>query len=140
MINIFIAPTDTESGLTTISLGLIQALDAQGLKVGFVKPIAPGSSASERSTQLIRTVLHLDTPEPMALADVQQSVSNGMLDRTLEDAVGLHAQVAEGCDVVIIEGLVPDRSEPYTAKLNVEIAKAMGAALKEKAPARSAPI
>ena len=127
MINIFIAPTDTESGLTTISLGLIQALDAQGLKVGFVKPIAPGSSASERSTQLIRTVLHLDTPEPMALADVQQSVSNGMLDRTLEDAVGLHAQVVEGCDVVIIEGLVPDRSEPYTAKLNVEIAKAMGA-------------
>lgn len=127
MINIFIAPTDTESGLTTISLGLIQALDAQGLKVGFVKPVAPGNSANERSTRLVRSILHLDTPEPMPLDQVQQGISKGMLDRILEDCVGLHANVSEGCDVVIIEGLVPDRSEPYTAKLNVEIAKALGA-------------
>ncbi len=127
MINIFIAPTDTESGLTTISLGLIQALDAQGLKVGFVKPVAPGNSANERSTRLVRSVLHLDTPEPMPLSQIQQGVSDGMMDRILEDCVGLHAQVSEGCDVVIIEGLVPDRSEPFTAKLNVEIAKALGA-------------
>ncbi|MEK9766274.1 MAG: AAA family ATPase, partial [Thalassolituus sp.] len=127
MINIFIAPTDTESGLTTISLGLMQALDARGLKVGFVKPVAPGSAANERSTQLARTVLHLDTPDPMRLNEVQQSISNGMLDRILEDCVGLHASVASDCDVVIIEGLTPDRSEPYTAKLNAEIAKALNA-------------
>jgi len=127
MINIFIAPTDTESGLTTISLGLIQALDSQGLKVGFVKPVAPGSAASERSTQLVRSVLHLETPDPMPLHDVQQGVSDGLLDRILEDSVGLHAQVADDCDVVIVEGLVPDRNEPFTAKLNVEIAKALDA-------------
>lgn len=127
MINIFIAPTGIDSGLTTISLGLIQALDAQGLKVGFVKPIAPGLAANERSTQLARSVLHLHTPDPMQLNDVQRSVSDGMLDRILEDSVALHAQVAEGCDVVIIEGLTPDRNEPYTAKLNVEVSKALNA-------------
>ena len=60
MINIFIAPTDIESGLTTISLGLIQALDSQGLKVGFLKPVAPDYAASERSTHLVRSVLHLE--------------------------------------------------------------------------------
>ncbi|MEK9712965.1 MAG: AAA family ATPase, partial [Thalassolituus sp.] len=125
MINIFIAPTDTESGLTTISLGLMQALDARGLKVGFVKPVAPGSAANERSTQLARTVLHLDTPDPMRLNEVQQSISNGMLDRILEDCVGLHASVASDCDVVIIEGLTPDRSEAYSALLNAEGAPAV---------------
>ncbi|WP_370315522.1 phosphate acetyltransferase [Thalassolituus sp.] len=127
MINIFIAPTGVDSGLTTISLGLIQALDAQGLKVGFVKPVAPGYASNERSTFLARTVLHLNTPDPMHLNDVQQSISDGMLDRILEDAVALHAEVANDCDVVLIEGLAPDRSEPYTAKLNVEIAKALNA-------------
>ena len=127
MINIFIAPTGLESGLTTISLGLIRALDAQGLKVGFVKPVAPGYAASERSSHLVRTVLHLTTPDPMHLNLVQQRVSDGMLDRVLEDVIALHDEVSRDCDVVLIEGLVPDRSEPYTAKLNAEMAKALNA-------------
>ena len=127
MISILIAPTGLESGLTTISLGLIRALDAQGLKVGFVKPVAPDYAASERSTHLVRSVLHLKTPDPMHLHLVQQRISDGMLDRVLEDVVALHEQVAADCDVVLIEGLVPDRSEPYTAKLNAEIAKALNA-------------
>ena len=127
MINVVIAPTGLESGLTTISLGLIRALDAQGLKVGFVKPVAPSYSSSERSTHLVRTVLHLQTPDPMHLSQVQQRISDGMLDRVLEDVVALHDEVAKDCDVVLIEGLAPDRSEPYTAKLNAEMAKALNA-------------
>ncbi|MDF1764354.1 MAG: AAA family ATPase, partial [Oleibacter sp.] len=125
--NILIAPTDVGSGLTTISLALLQTLDAQGLKVGFVKPIAPSYKKLERSTELVRSVLGLTTPDPMPLNKVQQAISNGELDRVLEDVVGLHAEVSDDCDVVIIEGLVPDRTEPYTAKLNAEMAKAMNA-------------
>lgn len=127
MITILIAPTGLESGLTTISLGLIRALDAQGLKVGFVKPVAPDYAASERSTHLVRSVLHLKTPDPMHLHLVQQRISDGMLDRVLEDVVALHESVSHDCDVVLVEGLVPDRSEPYTAKLNAEMAKALNA-------------
>ena len=127
MINVLIAPTGTGNGSTTISLGLLRALDAQGLKVGFVKPIAPNYNTHERSSHLVRTVLQLQTPNPMHLTQVQQRISDGMLDRVLEDAVALHAQVTQDCDVVLIEGLAPDRSEPYTAKLNAEIAKALSA-------------
>lgn len=127
MINILIAPTGVESGLTTISLGLIRALDAQGLKVGFLKPIAPDYASDERSTHLARTVLHLHTPDPMHLHQIQQRISDGLLDRVLEDVVALHDEVSHDCDVVLIEGLVPDRSEPYTAKLNAEMAKALNA-------------
>src|SRR5690606_540412 len=67
------------------------------------------------------------TPDPTAVNLVQQRVSDGMLDRVLEDTVALHAIASRDCDVVLIEGLVPDRSEPYTAKLNAEIAKALNA-------------
>ena len=92
-----------------------------------LKPVAPGYAASERSTHLVRTLLHLQTPDPMHLNLVQQRVSDGLLDRVLEDTVALHAIASRDCDVVLIEGLVPDRSEPYTAKLNAEIAKALNA-------------
>ena len=100
MINVIIAPTGVESGLTTISLGLIRALDAQGLRVGFVKPIAPRYASSERSTHLVRTVLHLQTPDPMHLPLVQQRISDGMIDRQLQELLAIHDQVAKECDVV----------------------------------------
>ncbi|MFY9180052.1 MAG: phosphate acetyltransferase [Venatoribacter sp.] len=127
MINIFIAPTGLESGLTSISLGLIRTLDAQGLKVGFLKPIAPSYAAHERSTQIVRNVLKLQTPDPMHLNVVQQRISDGLMDQVLEDVVALHAVISSDCDVMLIEGLVPDRSEPYTAKLNAAMAKALNA-------------
>ena len=83
MINIFIAPTGLESGLTSISLGLIRALDAQGLKVGFLKPIAPHYQQVARATHLVRSSIQLNTPDPMQLDTVQQRISDGALDRVL---------------------------------------------------------
>lgn len=127
MINIFIAPTGLESGLTSVSLGLIRALDAQGLKVGFLKPVAPQYQQVERSTYLVRRLLQLNTPDPMQLDLIQQRISDGMLDRVLEDVVAMHAVSSGGCDVMLIEGLVPDRSEPYTAKLNAAMVKSLNA-------------
>ena len=112
MINILVAPTTAGSALTTVSLGLVRALDAQGLRVGFLKAIAPDYKDSERSVVLAREVLHLNTPDPMKLSEVQQQVSDGMLDRVLEDVVGKHAEVASDCDVMIIEGLLADSNEP----------------------------
>lgn len=127
MINIFLAPTEIGSGLTTISLGLIRALDEQGLKVGFFKPIAPDYKKEERSTRLVKNLLNIDTPSPLLLSKVQSQISDDDLDQVLEDVVELHASIDNECDVVIVEGLVPDRNEPYTAKLNVEIAKTLNA-------------
>ena len=129
MINILVAPTTAGSALTTVSLGLVRALDAQGLRVGFFKAIAPDYKDSERSVVLARDVLHLNTPEPMKLSEVQKQVSDGYIDRVLEDVVGKHAEVATDCDVVIIEGLLSDSNEPYTAKLNVEMSKALNASV-----------
>ena len=56
----FIAPTGFGVGLTSISLGLIRALQRAGLKVGFYKPIAqpqPGDDGPERSSELVARTL-----------------------------------------------------------------------------------
>jgi phosphate acetyltransferase len=128
MLNIFIAPTDLHSGLTSISLALLHALDQQGIKASFFKPVATfDREGQERSTRLVRQTTPLTPPEPMALHEAQKLISDGKTDRLLEDLVSLHDKARNGSDVMIVEGLVPDRSNAFSAKINAEVAKALGA-------------
>jgi phosphate acetyltransferase len=128
MINIFIAPTGLHSGLNSISIALLHALDTQGIKASFFKPVASYIEGEiERSTQMVKQTYPLNPPQPMPLKQAQQLISTGQTDRLLEDLVGLHHIATAGTEVTIIEGLVPDRSEPYTAKINAEVAKALNA-------------
>jgi phosphate acetyltransferase len=128
MINIFIAPTGLNSGLNSISIALLHALDTQGIKASFFKPVASYIEGEiERSTQMVKQTYPLNPPQPVPLTQAQQLISTGQTDRLLEDLVGLHHIATSGTEVTIIEGLVPDRSEPYTAKINAEVAKALNA-------------
>jgi phosphate acetyltransferase len=128
MINIFIAPTGLHSGLSSISIALLHALDTQGIKASFFKPVASYNEGEvERSTQMVKQNYPLNPPQPMPLKQAQQLISTGQQDRLLEDLVGMHHMATRGTEVTIVEGLVPDRSEPYTAKINAEIAKALNA-------------
>lgn len=125
----FIAPTSIQTGLTSISLGLIRALDERGLRVAFCKPVAvlPANPAEERSTQMVRMGTRLTPPQPLDLKYAQQMISDRQLDRLMEEVIRLHRLAAKDADVIIIEGIEPDRSEPFTAKLNVEMAKTLDA-------------
>ncbi|WP_038817458.1 AAA family ATPase, partial [Pseudomonas aeruginosa] len=79
----FIAPTGFGVGLTSISLGLLRALERAGLKVGFFKPIAqlhPGDLGPERSSELVARTHGLDTPKPLPLAQVERMLGDGQLD------------------------------------------------------------
>lgn len=74
----FIAPTGFGVGLTSISLGLLRALERAGLKVGFFKPIAqlhPGDLGPERSSELVARTHGLDTPKPLPLAQVERMLA-----------------------------------------------------------------
>ena len=134
MKTLYIVPTSPHTGLTSVSLGLIQALDTFGLKAGFLKPVSLTRPEENRSVRLVSQVHHLPTPQPLYMPDVQQHIQRGELDRVLEDVVALHNQVArhslvsdQGSDLVVMEGLIPDRSEPFTTRLNIELARALNA-------------
>ena len=56
---VFITGTDTDAGKTLLTLGLMQALQEQGLRVNGMKPVAAGVSEMDGKTvnedaQLIR--------------------------------------------------------------------------------------
>lgn len=124
----FIAPTEMGTGLTSITLGLIRALDQLGFKVGTCKPIARSEEDEQhRAIDLITLASGIVPPKAINLTQAQKMVSTGQQDRLMEEVIGMQRQIRNEVDVVIIEGIEPDRSEPFTAKLNVEMAKTLDA-------------
>ena len=124
----FIAPTDMKTGLTSITIGLIRALDQLGLKVATCKPISRSEhGVSHRSIDLIAYAAGITPPAPISLLQAQSMMGSGQQDRLMEDVIAMHQQVSKDADVVLIEGIEPDRSEPYTSKLNIEMAKTLDA-------------
>lgn len=126
----FIAPTDFGVGLTSISLGLVRALERGGLKVGFLKPIAqphPGDTGPERSSELVARTHGIKPPTPLSLAQVERMLGDGQLDELLEEIIRLYQQACIGNDVVVVEGMVPTRHASYAARVNLHLAKSLDA-------------
>lgn len=132
--NLFIAPTAIGSGLTSVCLGLLRALETEGVSVGFYKPFCQSVHEGEKqhndgrdtSVAFLRARSHLEPPEPMPLREAQHLLNKGKADELMETVVGEYQKVADSVDVVVIEGLVPDQSETYIGRLNVEVARNLG--------------
>ncbi len=133
--SLFVAATALNSGLTSVCLGLVQALERVGVKVGFYKPFSQSVHRAESlhnagrdlSVTYIRDHSHLETPDPIPLKRAQQMLNRQQADLLMETVVGHFQHMASRYDVVVIEGLVPDQAEAYTARLNVEVARNLGA-------------
>ncbi|WP_440906051.1 phosphate acetyltransferase [Catenovulum sp. SX2] len=125
---ILIAPTGYETGVTSICLGLFHALDKQGIKVAFCKPIAQGSGKAkgvEPSVSFIREIKKLAVPNPIALQQAVQLMAQGKSDDLMELVVEKVDQAGEDSDVIIIEGLVPQDDSPFIHKINTSIANSL---------------
>jgi phosphate acetyltransferase len=127
---LYIAPTGPGVGLSSVSLGMVRALDRVGLRVCFYKPIAQPSgheSGPERSTYFIRMTTPLIPPTPIDIRHAQQLFSEGHKDQLMEEIVGAYQEAAANADLVIVEGLVPTGSETYADQLNADIARTLDA-------------
>src|SRR5664279_6629571 len=78
----FLAAVSDDVGLTSMALGLVQALRRDHVTVGFVKPILQPASrgTADLATFFARSVLHLDAPEPINYADAEACVRSGGLN------------------------------------------------------------
>lgn len=120
--NFYIAPTSQHSGLTTVSLGLVRALQRIGLRVGFFKPITDNNSNDDRSISFARHIVGLNPPPSIAIKDAQAMISRGDKGLLLEHVVANYLKVKDEYDIVVVEGLVANQNEPYTTRLNIDIA------------------
>ncbi|PXF31021.1 phosphate acetyltransferase [Pokkaliibacter plantistimulans] len=128
---LMLVPTGLGVGLTTAALGLFHAMDQQGIKVHFFKPIAqlhPGDSGPERSTQMLASSCKHPIAPPLEIRYIEGLLSEDRGDELLEEIVGRFEDYRpDDCDVVIIEGLVPTQSHYYSTRLNKAIASALDA-------------
>lgn len=124
----FVAATQPNVGLTSVSLGLVRALQRRGLKVGFVKPVTKGTPDSEPSVLFARSICHVEnTPAPLAMSLVTQCVTSGKTDELLEDIVSLAMSCTEGADVLVVEGIHADPSRAFIPRLSADIARSLQA-------------
>ena len=128
MKTILLVPTGEGVGLTSACLGLIYALDCQGIKAGFLKPFSQDEKAeSDRTTALYRHVSKNETVEPIAYKKLTHLLNTGETDELLEEAVRLHREVARIHDIIIVEGIVPTARDAFASELNASLAQALDA-------------
>ncbi len=124
----YVAPTHYGVGLTSVSLGLVRALDKLGCRVRFFKPIAQTEIAGpEHSVEMIRATMSQQPADPITLGRAEDLLGADKRDVLMEEIVANFDRVCTGADVVIVEGMVPTRAAPYVTRLNSEIAKTLNA-------------
>ena len=128
---IILIPISAGVGLTSVSLGLLQALEQKGAKIGFMKPISQPNTDEDkldRTTSIVRTTsTSIETAEPFMLSVAENLIGQNQSDVLLEKIVEHHQQLSKNNEIVIVEGLIPTRKHSYANSINYEIAQALDA-------------
>ncbi|MGL5017770.1 MAG: AAA family ATPase, partial [Luteolibacter sp.] len=112
---LFIAPSGSDVGLTTMTLGLVRALDIRGVRVAFCKPIGQSfnhDDGPERSTHFIRATTQLTPADPIRQEEAARLISAGEEEQLMERVVSLFHDSCADADVVVVEGIVHTQAWP----------------------------
>ncbi|CAM4460819.1 MAG: Phosphate acetyltransferase [Legionellaceae bacterium] len=116
---LMLVPTGAGVGLITIAMGVVRAIENQGLKTCLFKPI---SHRSEDALSLRQT-----NPLTIPIQQVEKWLSENKLDELLECIVAAYETLSQDNDLVVVQGFVQTQDYPYAERLNIEIAKALAA-------------
>ena len=123
----YLIPTRQNVGLTSVALGLIRALQRQGFRVGFVKPVGEVDTARDHSIQFAREICLIEAPNPVSIIQADERLAAGQEPELLEEVVSLCMHAAEGADVLVAEGMHTDAIHPFTPRLNAEVVRSLKA-------------
>jgi len=127
---LFLAPSGSGVGLTTVTLGLVRALDSLGVRVAFFKPIGQlfgHDQGPERSTHFIRSTTQLQPATPIPQEEAARLISDGEEDQLMERVVERFHESCAGADVAVVEGIVHTQDWPSAANLNAALARTLSA-------------
>lgn len=126
----YVMPAGSKVGLTTVSLGLVRALDRQGVRVGFFKPVQQSrdeGSACDRSCQFVESITGFKPALPLSMNEAISYLREDNVDALQELVVQRFHESLAGSDVMVIEGLVPTADESYVSRLNKALVEALSA-------------
>jgi len=124
-------PTGTSVGLTSVSIGVIRAMEQKGVSLSVFKPIAQprsgGDKTPDQTTSIIRANSTIPTAEPMLMSKAEYLLSSNQQDVLMEEIIANYHASSKDAEVVLVEGLVPTRKHQFAQALNYEIAKTLNA-------------
>ncbi|KFA96545.1 MULTISPECIES: phosphate acetyltransferase [Vibrio] len=127
---IMLVPTSAGVGLTSVSMGVLRAMERKGVNVAFYKPIAQprhGGDQPDLTSTIVGNTSDMKVGQPLPMSDVENLYGSEKVDVLLETIVERYNQVSKDAEVTLIEGLVPTRKHPFANAVNAEIAKTLGA-------------
>lgn len=127
---IMLVPISAGVGLTSVSLGVLRAMERKGVNVSFFKPIAQPRSGTDQpdlTSTIISASSDMKIAESTPMSAAESFISNEKMDVLLEQIVERYNTISNDSEVVLIEGLVPTRKHPFANQVNSEIAKTLGA-------------
>ncbi len=125
---LLVVPTGSGVGLTSVSLGILRALDREGVPAGFVRPISV-RRGPDPTGALLEAVAHLHPPPPIERHEAEALLAEGGDDELLERVVSMVEEASADAAVVVVEGCVPVPGVAYATRLNVAMAAALDAEL-----------
>jgi phosphate acetyltransferase len=123
-------PTGTSVGLTSVSLGVIRAMERKGVRLSVFKPIAQpraGGDSPDQTTTIIRKNSSIPAAEPLPMSRVESLLGSNQQDVLMEEIIARYHENTKDAEVVLVEGLVPTRKHQFANSLNYEIAKTLNA-------------
>jgi phosphate acetyltransferase len=132
---ILVAPAGRRVGLTTACLGIIRALDRQGLRVAFVKPIA--NREASQASDVVALGAHLKPPASISTQVAEELLASGDDQTLMEHVVEIAGKAGAGADVVVVEGLNPEPGTVHSTRVNALMLRALDAELVLVAAPRS---
>ena len=132
MQTILLVPISRGIGVTSAALGLIRALDYNGIKAGFMKPFLQDDTLDKQnsldsSSALIMHAFGLTPPKSINRKRVERMISDDNLDELMEEVIGNFHSIDSDQDIIICEGLVPTTEASYASQINRAIAHALDA-------------
>ena len=138
MRQLYLAATGMNRGKTTFALGLLAALADRGLRIGFIKPVGQryavvdGVPADEDAI-LVRSALGIQDPlDAMSPVHIPRGFTKAFISGDVVEDLparirAAHRRVAEGRDLVLVEGTGHAGVGAVIGLSNAEVANMLGA-------------
>ena len=113
-----VTPTRRAVGLTSVSLGIVRALQRLGVEAAFAKPV--DQDITDNSEFFARTLFQIPVPEPLSFRETAERIAANQTSELLEEIVTLCMTAGQNASVLVVEGLHTDSTHSFAAQLNVD--------------------
>ncbi len=124
---VLVAPAGRGVGITTACLGIVRALDREGIRVAFAKPVA--NREPDHTIPLLSLGAHFAIPPAVPRGEAEGLLAAGDDQSLMERVVAIADQAGEDVDVLVVQGMHPEMGMVHSSRVNALMLKALDAEL-----------